>query len=176
MPSPVDRARIEELYKPMQALVLETLDRAQDMLDEAEPKRWRAKLADAWRSPERQMEMFRKGRVFVDDVWRPVAGQKTVTNALPSQSAHCVCSMDGSPASMACDLWVVDAKTGELAADREIVWSIIPCAAFQAGPRVLSSGAFFTTIRDWPHIEWRGWTEIVRDGIVVVPSEKRGNG
>lgn len=154
-----DRARLEDLYPPLRTLAEQVAAKAQARLDGVEPGRWRVRVFETSRSRSAQLSAKATGH----------------SNAGPDKAPHCVTRKDGGPAAMACDFWIVDAVSGTLAPDGAIVWSVIPCAAYEVSPLALASGAFFVigggdgeqARGDWPHIELRGWQKLVDAGVLL---------
>ncbi|MEL6183372.1 MAG: hypothetical protein AAFU79_02025 [Myxococcota bacterium] len=150
------------------------LRRAQELLDERHPYQFDARIMETHRAPERQWQLFRKGRRLVKGKWHRVG--RTVTNARPHQSAHCVTMEDGTPAAMAADFWVVckvpitwrgkHAQAGHILPDGHAAWACIPAAAWIAGGEQVRIGAAFGTIQDWPHVELADWRKRAPRGIV----------
>jgi hypothetical protein len=164
---PSDRARLDELYPPLRDIAIATFERAQKMLDEREPDRWRVAVFEAHRTPARQMELYKRGRVREGGTWRKVG--KTVTNALPHQTPHCVTTVEGDPCALALDLGIVDRVSGTWCPDGHPAWATIPAAAYLAGGDRVDLGAMFSSIAggDWPHIEWAEWRKLVKGGVLI---------
>ena len=116
-----------------------------------------AYIASTYRSPEKQLELYSRGRKKVGHKWIRTGG-KIVTRALPYQTPHCKTLEDGTPASCAIDIALVE--NGMWLRDWDERWSIIPTAVAMVNREKLKSGAFFRSIRDYPHVELRNWKEV----------------
>lgn len=123
------------------------------------------RINEAGRSPERQLERFRQGRVLKNGVWIIADPAQVVTNAAPEDAPHCVLDENKAPASMAVDLWLLDSDTGELLHDKHAGWAMVPAAAYLCGGPLIRVGAHFNRPRDWPHVEVAGWRSLIVDGV-----------
>lgn len=118
-------------------------------------------VASSWRDPDKQWELFKKGRKPVGADWVKDGSGKHVTNATPDKTPHCV-TVDGKPASMAIDIALTERSgKGGWLFDTDPRWSIIGSAvALVNGQKlkpVLEWGGLWRSIRDLPHVEMRGW-------------------
>lgn len=163
------KARIELLHASMRQPIFDLVRILQELLERHTPGRWRVRVFSTHRHPDEQWKLFMIGRKRMANgnwVVDPKSGQKTRTNATPDKTPHCVVDRAGNPAALAADIWIVDAQTGELAPDDCLVWAYIPTAAYAAAPGFLANGGFWTSIRDWPHVERRGWRDLVDNGVL----------
>lgn len=161
------RARILDLHASMQEPIIELMTLAQVMLDKAQWDAWRVKIGSTFRRPDAQLKLYMQGRIKLPDGnWKVDPKGRVVTHALPHQTPHCVVDRGGNPAALAADIWIVNAVSGELAPDDNLVWAIVPAAAFRASPGFFASGAFFKSLRDWPHVERRGWKDLATNGVL----------
>lgn len=122
-------------------------------------------VASAYRSPEKQMELYKKGRklVGVDWVLDPITKINRVTNARPEQTPHCITTPEGKPASCAVDIALVELGESPTWLDRKDPrWGIIGAAIglSRASSKLLWGGQF-DSIRDFPHVELRNWRKHV---------------
>lgn len=167
--TPTCKARIGDLAEGMRQPITRTIELAQELLDRYAPGHWIVTVAETFRSHARQMSLYMEGRKQLPDgnwIVDPKKG-RIKTNATPDKTPHCIVDSRGKPAALAADLAVTDAITGVWAPDGCGVWATIPYAAFLAAGDLLASGAFFHSINDWPHVEWRGWKEITRAGVLL---------
>jgi len=150
---------IDHLYAPMRPLISGVLAKANELLKQRQDN-LRVVVHDTHRSWEQQAANYAKGRTTPG---------KIVTNAKPQESAHCILTQGGLPASMAADLWVLT-PDGKLVRDAHPAWAVIPFAAYLVAGDRLAMGAAFSSIRggDWPHLEWNGWMSLVTNGQIKV--------
>ena len=153
-----DLEQLRTLDPGFGGLMRQVLSIAQDDLHGS---RFECHIFEGHRRVGRQWKLYRKGRrQQPDGSWRKVG--RTVTNAMPHQSPHCVYTPELKPAALACDFWIIDTKTRRLAPDAHPVWAVVPRAGWEAAGEHIAIGAAFRSIRggDWPHIElatWRRW-------------------
>lgn len=170
--SATDRARIAYLHPSMRRPIEDTMRIGQGMLDLVQPGRYRMSIFRTWASRESQQKLYMQGRKQLENgTWLadPKSHERIVTNATPDKTPHCAVDRGDKPSALAADLWIVNASSGEILPDGAIAWAIIPAAAYHAAPDFLESGAFFGTIKggDWPHLQRKGWRDLVRDGVVT---------
>ncbi len=108
-------------------------------------------LNESYRSPERQLELFKSGRVYDPgtDTWLVVDKSKVVTNVdgVKVLGAH-----NYFP-SRAIDVAVVDNQSGK------VLWeeSHYQCLIGIAESVGLVSGGSWKSFKDWPHIELKDY-------------------
>jgi len=146
-------SHLSQLHPDFHPLAVELLEVLQDFCEDAGCTYY---IASSWRSPGRQMELYKRGRKKVGKRWIRIPGTQKVTNAMPHQTPHCV-TRDGEPASCALDIALVD--KGAWLKDYDQRWSLIPAAASVVSP-LLVSGGFFRGIRDFPHVELQYWKQL----------------
>lgn len=119
-------------------------------------------VASTWRDPAKQMTLFKKGREKVGGVWTRIPGHRVVTNAMPQDTPHCV-TIGDKPASCAIDIALVsDAPGGRVwLSDDDPRWGIVPAAVALTDPSKLVSGAMWSSLRDWPHVQLKNWRSYV---------------
>lgn len=155
-------AKLIALLEPgMQRAARFVLAEAQRILDERDPGMYRIHITSTWRSPDTQRKLFEQGRKFdaTTKTWvkDPSAKLPIVTNARPGQSPHEIVAADGvTPAALAFDSTIFLCETGAILRNGHLAWSIIPFVAHIA-PEDLESGAFFSAVSDWPHLQAAGW-------------------
>ena len=123
-------------------------------------------IASAYREPDRQWELYKKGRKKVGVDWVRVQGQRVLTNAKPNQTPHCV-TLGENPASCALDIALVsDGPEGRRwLSDSDPRWGIIGAAiALSGASEELSWGGMFRSIRDFPHVELKDWRNVRKGG------------
>lgn len=174
-----DKAKMQEVAPAFRPIVAGILIQGQGLLDSKDPGKYTLRIATSWRSPDTQAALYAKGREYdrATNRWRIVG--RTVTNARPHESAHCVSTGSGQGAALAVDLWVILNRSieyngksvgkGALLPDAHPAWSVIPCAAYVVAGDRCAIGAAFASIRggDWPHVEVAGWREMVRGGVLI---------
>lgn len=147
----------DKLYEPLKETARLHFEHVQELLAHDRPDVL-AKVTSVWRDPEEQLLLWRKGRTLVNGVWTKTG--PVVTNAKPEQSAHCICLQDGTPSSMAWDISLFEG--GKMCADNDPIWAVIAYSAACVGDwEELTCGAFFSTVRDWPHVERKNWKALV---------------
>lgn len=103
-------------------------------------------LTCVYRSPEEQMELFKKGRVFgTDGKWRIQDKRKVVTNI----DGYTLLGAHNYRPSRAIDVAVVDNQSGKYLWDAGYYKPLVAIAK-QYG---LESGGVWKTFQDWPHIQ-----------------------
>lgn len=119
-------------------------------------------IASGFRDPEKQWELYKKGRKQVGVDWVRIQGQSVVTNARPDQTPHCI-TLQGKPASCAVDIALL--QDGKYLPDKDPRWGIIGAAIGLSGATSsVSWGGMFSSIRDFPHIELKDWKKHVGKG------------
>lgn len=149
---------LDTLHPEFRSYALEVYRKAKSLADVAGCGIY---VASAYRSPERQWELYKRGRKKVGVDWVRVPGGRVVTNAQPDKTPHCA-TRNGKPSALAIDIALTEERDGKLQwlTDYDVRWSIIPTAVALTAPDKLQSGAFFRTIRDYPHVEWKEWRSL----------------
>lgn len=159
-----DEAFLEDLHPPLRHAALRHLLLTRQRAEEHKSA-FRVHIGQVFRSPEKQIELYRRGRSYdhSERRWRVVDRSRIVTNAQPDKTAHCVTDKDGKPASRAYHITLLEPDRDNLLPDKDPRWAI-PTAVLSdllqahAFPRIIS-GAFFSTIPggDWQHFEQAHW-------------------
>ena len=118
-------------------------------------------IARSWSSPERQQELYEKGRVNKGGIWVPkyISRKGIVTNAQSWETPHCV-TIGENPASCAIDIALVQTLPSGARAwlsDDDLRWGILGTAAALAGHEQLTWGGMWTSLRDFSHLELKDW-------------------
>src|SRR5216684_3540829 len=130
----------------LSGLLPELAAKARIHLDHCHTKGLPVALTSGWRSPEEQMVLFTKGRIFnaTDGAWSVVDPKRVVTNATPEHAPHCrgaaydlVPLVDERPAWDRLDLFAV---AGGLGKELGLIW-----------------GGDWKKIVDLPHFEMPSW-------------------
>lgn len=114
-------------------------------------------LRDTFRSPARQMELYKRGRRRSKNRWIKVG--PVVTNATPDDTAHCV-TQDGLPAACAWHIVLQDPETKHWLQDGDTRWAAPVHALNVLGyGDLIRAGCFFKSIPggDWAHFEAADW-------------------
>ena len=129
-----------------------------------------AKVMTIDRSHDRQWGLYRKGRIAItrqgDIEWVIVDKKKIVTNATPAKSPHCIRNKDGTPASCAVDVALLD-EDGRYLPDEHPAWAFIPAACAIVDAEQLAAGGMWKGLRDWVHVELAGWRELTEGGVLI---------
>ena len=110
-------------------------------------------LASVYRSPEKQWELYQKGRRKIGVDWAKIPGEKVVTYAKPEDTPHCVA--EGS-----CAIDVALTENGKWLPDNDPRWSIIGTAVALTNREALTWGGTWSRLRDCPHVELTDWRTI----------------
>lgn len=142
---------LDELHPDFKPLALRLLDHVTELCGRVGIEHY---IACAWRDPRIQMQKYKRGRAYTNGRWVVVDEAAIVTHAPAFTSPHNFV-INGEPASFALDIALTEG--GQWLGDKDQRWSIIPTAASLVGDGELVSGAFFSRIRDFPHVELAGW-------------------
>jgi len=121
-------------------------------------------IAASWRSPARQWANYKKGREKIGVDWVKIQHDNVVTNAVPSQTPHCV-TLEGLPgdlipASCALDVALIAPDGRGWLSDDDPRWGIVGAAIGLSGlTGKLEWGGMWNSIRDCPHIELKNWRD-----------------
>lgn len=109
-------------------------------------------LSCVYRSPDEQLELFKKGRILgTDGKWYIQDKAKVVTNVdgVSLLGAH------NYKPSRAIDVAVVDNSTGKYLWEEKFYYSLLEIAK-RVG---LESGGGWKSIKDWPHLQIANYKE-----------------
>ncbi len=151
----INMGHMNQLHPEFKPLAQELLEVIEEFCEDAGCTFY---VASSWRSPGRQMELFKRGRTLIGIDWVRISGQRTVTNARPDQTPHCI-TLDNEPASCAIDIALTEVGGRTWLPDNDQRWALIPAAASLVSPNLVSGG-FFRSIRDFPHVELINWKEL----------------
>lgn len=111
-------------------------------------------LTEVHRSPERQFELFKKGRTMdTQGNWITTDKSQIVTNV----DGYKILGAHNYYPSRAIDVAVVSNKTGKITWEEKYYRPLLDIAK-KLG---LESGGSWTSIKDWPHIQIRNYKNYV---------------